>query len=142
MQWAGSKKRPAQGAVARAVRAGEVDGKSLALDQFRKPMQTKPAQARPEAGHPGKVTIPDKLLWKMRNYVGGSWTSFLHTGLFHPGEDAGGPETDLEGRWTTVDEICPLCRAGRGDQRHVCMTCQHGELPALRICTTDRGGGH
>ena len=31
-----------------------------------------------------------------------------------------------------MDEICPLCLAGRGDQRHVCLTCQFGELPKVR----------
>ena len=134
-EWA---KRPAQGAVARAIRSGTVDGKSLELGRFRKPVPDRVLPERQEQGWGKGPFIPDRTMWKMRNYVGGSWTSFLHTRLFSAHHDGEGAATSVEGRWTTVDEICPLCLAGRGDQRHACMTCQHGELPALRELLWDK----
>ena len=70
-EWA---KRPAQGAVARAVRAQEVDGKALELGRHRKPVGRKILADFAPDGAKEEPFCPDRVLWKMRNYVGGSWT--------------------------------------------------------------------
>ncbi len=68
----------------------------------------------------GKPFCPDRVLWKLRNYIGGPWTALRHTGLTGPNKDI-----------AAVDQICPLCLAARGDLRHVCLRCEEAGLPAL-----------
>ena len=80
-------------------------------------------------GH--KAFAPDAVLWKLRNYLGGSWTAFLQAGG-PPGESAEDGEDEEEEPRTAIDEICPLCLAARGDLRHVCLACQAERLPEIR----------
>ena len=111
--------RPIQGAVARALRAGELSGSTMQLGGFRTPAEQLvfPPEERP--GKTGKPFYPDRVMWKLRNYLGGSWTAYLQAG-----GSPGGAEEENVGPRTAVDELCPLCMAARGDLRHVALTCQ------------------
>ena len=113
-EWA---KRPAQGAVARAVKAGEVDGASLEIGRFRSAVETGVLPAADQPGQPGHPFCPDRVLWKMRNYVGGSWTAFLHTGLFNPAD----PEAVPGRRKPVGEQVTVLARC----MINLCLrTCQ------------------
>ena len=131
----GAAERPIQGAVARAVLAKEVAGSSLALGAFKSAVEERFLPAEVQPGRPGAQFYPDRVLWKLRNYAGGSWTSYVRlSGWRAAPPEPGTPERPP----TEVDLLCPLCHAARGDLRHVCVTCQAEELLAIREAWWDR----
>jgi len=68
----------------------------------------------------------------MRVYAGGSWTTYRRAqGVRreeHPPQGEGG---------LAQAERCPLCRAGRGDGRHVALNCAGPGLPEIRATLFD-----
>ena len=128
-EWAA---RPVQGAAARAVLAGEVAPSGMSLYGYRKPIRD---PMFPEGTHPrheAATLCPDRSLWQMRVYSGGSWTTFRREqGVRreeHPPQGEGG---------LAQAERCPLCRAGRGDGRHVALNCAGPGLPEIRATLFD-----
>ena len=77
MQLWGAAERPIQGAVARAVLAKEVAGSSLALSAFKSAGEERFLPAEVQPGRPGVQFYPDRVLWKLQNYAGGPWTSYV-----------------------------------------------------------------
>jgi len=126
-EWAA---RNVQGAVARAVRRREVSGEILRLSHYRGAVAERFLPESDRIGPPGQAFCPDRLLWKIRNYCGGSWTSFLHAG--------GAGRIGAEVGTSAVDELCPLCLAARGDFRHVAHSCQAEDLPRVRGVLWDK----
>ena len=124
--------RPVQGAVARAVAAGEVAGPGLDLSRFRSAIRATlfPLDSYPRRA--GGPFCPDMVLWRMRVYVGGSWTTFRRAR--HPRVAETGASVELS---PELAELCLLCRAGRADGRHVALNCQEQGLPDLRSALYD-----
>ena len=114
-----------------------MNGATLDLNAFRRGAKELILPESQQPGPPGHPFCPDRVMWKLRNYVGGSWTGYLQAGRKWEGKEDDEEENDEPRRRTLIDELCPLGLAGRGDLRHVCLQCQEAGLPEMRAALWD-----